>query len=81
VTISAKIEIPIVSHSRSPITCVTGCRYSIAMPKSPCTASVAHFQYCTQIGRSRPYWIRRFSASCCETTLPLAASCAMYEST
>ena len=27
-------------------------------------------QYWTYIGWSRPYWARRFSASCCETTLP-----------
>jgi hypothetical protein len=36
-----------VSHSRSPITSVTGRRHSIDIPKLPTTTSFIHFRYWT----------------------------------
>ena len=47
VRISADTATTTVSHSRSPITSVTGRRHSIDMPKLPSAISFIHFQYCT----------------------------------
>ena len=47
VRISAANDTTIVSHSRSPITSVTGRRHSIDMPKLPSTISFIHLQYWT----------------------------------
>jgi len=44
---SAATETTTVSHSRSPITSVTGRRHSMEKPKSPWTTSSIHLRYCT----------------------------------
>ena len=47
VTTMAPSDSSIVSHSRSPITSVTGRPYSNERPKSPLATMAIHFQYCT----------------------------------
>ena len=73
----AAIEITMVSHSRSPITSVTGRFHSRDTPKSPRTTRLIHFQYCTQIGWLRPYCSRIASASWALTIEPEEESLAM----
>ena len=54
VTTMAAIDSSIVSHSRSPITSVTGRPYSKERPKSPVATIDSHFQYCTHSGWFSP---------------------------
>ena len=54
VTTMAPSDSRMVSHSRSPMTSVTGRPYSNERPKLPLATMASHFQYCTHSGWFRP---------------------------
>ena len=77
VSSNAAKDTAMVSHSRSPITSVTGRRHIIDTPKSPLITSPIQSPYWTTTGRSRPY-SRRIAAACsAETELPPTARLAI----
>ncbi len=77
VSSKAAKDTAMVSHSRSPMTSVTGRRHIIDTPKSPLITRPIQSPYCTTTGRSRPY-SRRIAAACsAETELPPTARLAI----